>query len=116
LAARASGAAEVIVAGRGDGPRLQTARRLGFATTLSTEAEAFLQERTDGRGADLVLEATGTAAGVDAAFAAVRRRGRIAAVGLSGRPSIEVRWDLATTRDADVAFAMSSHYEAWEPA
>jgi threonine dehydrogenase-like Zn-dependent dehydrogenase len=46
----------------------------------------------------------------------VRRRGRIAAVGLSGRPSIDVRWDFATTRDADVAFAMSSHYEAWEPA
>jgi len=116
LAARASGATEAIVAGRREGPRLETARRLGFPTTLSAQAEAFLLDRTDGRGADLVLEATGTAAGVDAAFAAVRRRGRIAAVGLSGRPSIDVRWDFATTRDADVAFAMSSHYEAWEPA
>ena len=25
-------------------------------------------------------------------------------------------WDFATTRDADLAFAMSSSYEAWEPA
>jgi L-iditol 2-dehydrogenase len=116
LAARVAGAADVVVAGRSDGPRSAIARGLGFATTSSVEAAELLRERTDGRGADLVLEATGTAAGVDAAFAAVRRRGRIAAVGLSGTPSIEVRWDFATTRDADLSFAMSSQYEAWDPA
>ena len=117
LAARASAAAEVVVAGSerrrppGDGataglrrPRPPTRQARSCAT------------RTDGRGADLVLEATGTQAGVAAAFDGVRRRGRIAAVGLSGRPSINVRWDFATTRDADLAFAMSSSYEAWEPA
>ncbi|MCY7417854.1 MAG: hypothetical protein LH650_05045 [Chloroflexi bacterium] len=75
-----------------------------------------MRARTSGRGADLVLEATGTEAGVAAAFDGVRRRGRITAVGLSGTPSINVRWDFATTRDADLAFAMSSSYEAWEPA
>jgi L-iditol 2-dehydrogenase len=116
LAARASAAADVVVAGRVDGARLETARRLGFATTTADQAGTFLRERTNGRGADLVLEATGTQAGVAAAFDGVRRRGRIAAVGLSGRPSIEVRWDFATTRDADLAFAMSSSYDAWEPA
>ncbi|MET0772584.1 MAG: alcohol dehydrogenase catalytic domain-containing protein [Candidatus Limnocylindrales bacterium] len=116
LAARAAGAADVVVAARTDGPRSETARRLGFATTHSADAAAYLSQRTEGRGADLVLEGTGTAAGVDAAFAAVRRRGRIAAVGLSGSPSIDVRWDFATTRDVDLSFAMSSHYEAWDPA
>jgi L-iditol 2-dehydrogenase len=115
LAARAA-AADVVVAGRGDGARLDTAHRLGFATTIATEAGSFLRARTGGRGADLVLEATGTAAGVEAAFDAVRRRGRITSVGLSGQPSIAVRWDFATTRDADLSFAMSSNYEAWEPA
>ena len=116
LAARASAAADVVVVGRSDGARLETARRLGFATTTADQAGAFVRARTDGRGADVVLEATGTADGVAAAFDAVRRRGRIAAVGLSGLPSIDVRWDFATTRDADLAFAMSSSYEAWEPA
>jgi threonine dehydrogenase-like Zn-dependent dehydrogenase len=116
LAARAAAAAVVVVAGRAEGPRLATARRLGFPTTVAEDAGDALRERTGGRGADLVLEATGTAAGVDAAFASVRRRGRIAAVGLSGSPSIDVRWDFATTRDVDLAFAMSSQYEAWEPA
>ena len=116
LASRASGAADVVVAGRSEGPRLETARRLGFATTVAARAGADLRERTNGRGADLVLEATGTAAGVAAAFEAVRRRGRIAALGISGEPAIEVAWDFATTRDADLAFAMSSSYEAWEPA
>ena len=85
-------------------------------TTTAAGAGAVLRERTTGRGADLVLEATGTAAGVAAAFDAVRRRGRIAALGISGEPSINVAWDFATTRDVDLAFAMSSSYEAWEPA
>ena len=116
LAARAAAASEVVVAGRSDGARLDTARRLGFATTTAAAAGTLLRGLTGGRGADLVLEATGTEAGVDAAFDGVRRRGRIAAVGLSGRPSINVRWDFATTRDADLSFAMSSSYEAWEPA
>ncbi len=116
LASRAAAASEVVVAGRSDGARLETARRLGFMTTTSAEAGELLRARTGGRGADLVLEATGTEAGVDAAFDAVRRRGRITAVGLSGRPSIDVRWDFATTRDADLSFAMSSSYDAWDPA
>ncbi len=116
LAARASAAADVVVAGRTDGARLETARRLGFVTTTADQAGAFMRNRTNGRGADLVLEATGTEAGVAAAFDGVRRRGRITAVGISGTPSINARWDFATTRDADLAFAMSSSYEAWEPA
>jgi L-iditol 2-dehydrogenase len=116
LAARASAAADVVVAGRSEGARLETARQLGFATTTADQAGTFLRARTGGRGADVVLEATGTRDGVAAAFDAVRRRGRIAAVGLSGTPSIDIRWDFATTRDADLAFAMSSSYEAWEPA
>ena len=41
---------------------------------------------------------------------------RTAAVGLSGQPSIDVRRDFATTRDVDLSFAMSSSFDAWEPA
>jgi L-iditol 2-dehydrogenase len=115
LAARAA-AADVIVAARSEGPRLETARRLGLTTTLGPDVRATVQGRTAGRGADLVLEATGTQAGVDAALEGVRRRGRIAAIGLSGLERIEVRWDFATTTDADLAFVMSSGYDAWEPA
>lgn len=115
LAARAMAAAQVVVAGRADGPRLETARKFGFTTTTSERAGAMLRDRTDGRGADLVVEATGSATGVSAAFDAVRRRGRVAALGLSGTTAIEVPWDLATSRDVDVAFSMSSNYEAWDP-
>ena len=115
LAARAAAASDVIVAGRVDGLRLEMARRLGFVTTMSERAGTDVRDRTDGRGADLVVEATGSGLGVAAAFDAVRRRGRIAAVGLSGEASISVAWDLATSRDVDVAFAMSSNHEAWDP-
>jgi L-iditol 2-dehydrogenase len=116
LAARAAGAASVTVAGRQLRGRLDVATRLGFAVTTIDEAGATMRERTGDRGADLVVEATGSAIGVAAAVDAVRRRGRLAAIGLTGQQSISVPWDLATTRAIDVAFAMSSNYEAWEPA
>jgi L-iditol 2-dehydrogenase len=116
MAARASGASDVVVAGRSRGGRLEQASRLGLAVTITDDSVEFLRARTDGRGADLVVETTGSSAGVRAALQAVRQRGRVAAIGLSGEPAISVPWDLATTRAVDLAFSMSSNYEAWGPA
>jgi L-iditol 2-dehydrogenase len=114
LAARASGAADVVVAGRRLAGRLAIAARLGFAVTTTAEVEELVRERTDGRGADLVVETTGSAAGVKVAIHALRRYGRLAAIGLSGEEVVAVPWDFATTQALDVAFSMSSNYEAWD--
>lgn len=116
MAAKACGASDVVVAGRSRRGRLEQAGRLGLAVTLTDDSVEFVRARTEGRGADLVVEATGSSAGVRAALHAVRLRGRVAAIGLSGESSISVPWDLATTRAVDVAFSMSSSHEAWEPA
>lgn len=61
--AKARGAARVIVVGRGRG-RLEVARQLGADETLSTldgDAVAAVKALTDGRGADVVIEAAGSA-------------------------------------------------------
>jgi threonine dehydrogenase-like Zn-dependent dehydrogenase len=116
VAARAAGATEVIVVGREPSDRLRFAGSLGLRTATAADAEALARELTAGRGADLVIEATGTESGIAIALAAVRRRGRVVAVGMSGRPEIAVQWDLAVTRAIDVAFSMSSSGTAWDPA
>jgi L-iditol 2-dehydrogenase len=114
VAAETMGAATVVVAGRHDGPRLAFARGMGLATAASAEAAlARMQEATDGQGADLVVEASGGEAGVELAFEAVRRRGRIAALGIGTTPMIAVPWNRAIQRAADVVFSSSSSHGAW---
>ena len=116
VGARAIGAANVIVVGRQASERLRFAASLGLRTAIADGAEALARELTAGRGADLVVEATGSPAAIALALAAVRRRGRLVAVGLSGRPEVAVPWDLAVSRAVDVAFSMSSNGTAWDPA
>ncbi len=61
--AKAKGAASVLVIGRGKG-RLEQAKRLGAAETFSTldgDAVAWVKALTEGRGADVVIEAAGSA-------------------------------------------------------
>ena len=116
LAARDSGAAYVVLAGRTLRGRLEMASRLGIAVTTTDNAAELMRTRTDGRGADLVVEATGSADGVKAGIDATRRHGRIVAIGLSGDDLIPVPWDLAVSHAIDAMFSMSSNYEAWDPA
>lgn len=115
VAARAMGAANVVVVGRAWSDRLRFALSLGLLTALDDATVDVVRDLTDGRGADLVVDATGTGEAIAVALGAVRRRGRMVAVGLSGKSTISVPWDLAVSRAVDVAFSMSSNYTAWDP-
>jgi L-iditol 2-dehydrogenase len=92
--ARARGAAQVIAIGRAHG-RLVRARQLGAHATISTldtDAVARLHELTDGRGADVVIEAAGSAATWQMALALTRPGGT--AIMFSGLPGgAEVPFD-----------------------
>ena len=114
--ARAMGAATVVVAGRRDSDRLRFAATIGAVTTVGDAAVELIHDLTAGRGADLVIDATGSAEAIALALRAVRRRGRLAAVGMSGRPAVPVPWDLAVSRAVDASFSMSSNATAWDPA
>jgi L-iditol 2-dehydrogenase len=115
LVCRAAGASDVMVAGRAsNAARLSLLAELGF-TVLADGIPDAVRARTGGRGADLVVECTGSGSGIAIAIDATKRRGRMAALGLSGKATAEVPWDLATSRALDVAFSMSSNYQAWDP-
>ncbi len=81
-AALAMGAGRVIMVGRG--PRLQKALDMGFEGVDSTAVDpvAAVRDLTDGLGADVILEAAGTPITLTWALAALRKGGRIAAVGI----------------------------------
>lgn len=86
ILARAAGAGAVLAIG-GPGARLPAARAVGiddvldFATADAAVRERWVRERTQGRGADVVLEATGAPQAVVQALRCARDAGRVVVVG-----------------------------------
>jgi len=73
--------------------RLAIAQKLGFDTVNPIEADlvAAIQERTGGKGADVVFEVSGTQPGVDAMTAVAATRARIVMVAIhAAKPAIDM--------------------------
>ncbi|WP_084963934.1 zinc-dependent alcohol dehydrogenase [Thermoactinospora rubra] len=119
MAARACGAGRVVLVGRPSSrSRLDLARRLGLETWDSTTADVAerAHEITGGRGADLVIESSGSPDALAAAIGALRRRGRLLVLGVSDSPQIRVPWATAMNRALDVTFSLSSSWSSWDAA
>nr|WP_314074666.1 alcohol dehydrogenase catalytic domain-containing protein [uncultured Roseococcus sp.] len=89
IMARAAGASRVIVAGRGDAPRFDVLRALGFHDIVDV-AEGPLSEQvmalTGGQPVDVVLEATGFPTSINEGLTVLRKSGVIVAVGIHAAP------------------------------
>lgn len=109
--ARRMGAARVIVIGRSRG-RLERARTLGADAVLSVldgDPLAFVREQTGQRGADVTLEAAGTADTWRMAFDATRAGGT--AVMFSGLPGgAEVGFDATRLHYGQISVKGSFHH------
>jgi L-iditol 2-dehydrogenase len=97
--------------------RLPKARALGFETVLSVgqanPADA-VRDLTNGLGADLVIEASGSPAAIASTVDLVRKKGRICAIGMTGRDNIAFPWDKAAFKVCDIIFNLSTSYTSWE--
>jgi L-iditol 2-dehydrogenase len=115
MTARAGGARRTVVTGaeRDEAVRLPKARELGFETEVANPVGRVL-EWTGGIGADLVVECSGSAGGIASAVELVRKKGRICAIGLTGKASIPFPWDKAAFKVCDLIFNLSTSYTSWE--
>lgn len=119
MTARAGGSRRTIVIGakQDEAVRLAKARELGFDTLVAggtiDPMEAVL-EMTGGIGADLVVECSGSAAGIASAIDLVRKKGRICAIGLTGKQTIPFPWDKAAFKVCDLIFNLSTSYTSWD--
>lgn len=108
VAVRAAGADTVIVTGLGrDGPKLALARELGADHVIDVEAEdtrARVSELTGGRGADVVVEVTGSSPEpVAEALHYVATGGRIVLAGVKGFAVVpDFVSDLAVMKEARI--------------
>ena len=90
LSARAMGASTVVAIDHHP-ERLEVARTIGALPVNSDteDAPARLRELTEGRGADVAAEATGTPEGVEAALALTRAWGTLVSLGVFLEPAKE---------------------------
>lgn len=91
--ARAAGASQVILVGINE-VRLEIARKMGADLVLDTRTDdvrKIVRERTNGIGADVVLDMVGVQTVIDMGLELVRKGGRFSAFGLpDGRVSIDL--------------------------
>ena len=120
MAAKAGGAAKVAVVGTDadEELRLPTARKLktiDYVVNVNKEAPVSLvMDLTEGRGADLVVEASGAVAGINSAFQLVRKLGKITAIGLTGKEKIELPYDTGMFKAVEFIFNLSTSYTSWD--
>ena len=118
FAAKKAGAGQVIVLGTNadEGLRFPVAKKLGIKQIVNVQkknAVARVMELTNGRGADLVVEASGAEQGIRTAAEVVRVKGRIAAIGMISTETVAVPWNKLIYKVVDLRFNFSSSYTAW---
>jgi len=119
FAAKEGGASKVAVLGLSCDRelRFKVAEKLGIDYTINVQEENALDRimaLTGGKGADLVVEASGAEAGINTAMDVVKKCGRITAVGVSGKERIGFQWDKAINKVCDIFFNLSSSYISWD--
>ena len=68
---------------------------------------------TKGEGADMVVEASGSEAGINTAIDIVKRCGRLCVIGMPGRDRVSVQWLKMIKKVLDVNFNLSSSVSSW---
>jgi len=89
LTARLYSPSQIIVIDKAEA-RLAAARRFGAHATVTPDGDplATVQGLTDGLGADVVIEAVGTPATFELCATLVRPGGRLANIGVHGKPAV----------------------------
>jgi len=119
--AKSMGAAKVAITGMNtcENVRFRVARELGADYTINVEKENpvnRINELTNGRGADIVIETSGAGSAIAQSVDMVRKCGRISAIGISSREIINFPWNKAIYKVLDIVFNMSSSYTSWDRA
>jgi L-iditol 2-dehydrogenase len=122
MAAKASGAAKVIVLGTtsDEDVRLPTARLIPAIDHVwnvqQEDVVRLLLDLTAGRGADVVVEASGAEAGIALGLRLARKLGRFAAIGLTGKEKIHFPYDTGMSKALEFFFNLSTSHTSWDKA
>jgi len=117
MMARLCGAGHIVVIGlSSDANRLETAARIGAATTLRLDEEdpmEWVRAFGDGYGVDIVIDAAGASAALELALKLVRPGGRITKVGWGPQP-LGFSLDPLVQKGVTLHGSFSHNWPMWE--
>ena len=106
---------ETVLALDLDPVRLEIAERAGAVPidVSASNAQTAVYERTDGRGADVVIEAVGTPAAFERSLDIVRRGGKVVVMGVFTSELVQAQIGVWWIRALQVRFAGTTPVHAW---
>jgi len=116
--AKTEGARIVVVGISVDEKKLKLAEELGADRTVNIDEEdpgKIVREMSDGYGADVVLECSGTKPGAQLCLNLVRKKGKYSQMGLFGR-QIEIDFEQIAYKELYVTGFFTQKWTSWERA
>jgi len=118
--ARAEGAGDMLLVGlpQDEKTRFECAAKLGIET-LNIEKEDLrgkVMRLTGGVGADVIVEASGSESAIALGADLVRKNGRMAISGITGKRRVSLDWDRMVSKAISIFFAYSSRKPDWQKA
>ncbi|MBC5638028.1 zinc-binding dehydrogenase [Ornithinibacillus sp. BX22] len=116
--AKSYGATVIITGLTNDKVRLDKALEVGIDYTVNTQEQdlkAFVNELTNGYGADVVLECSGAIPAAKQGLDILRKKGQYAQVGLFANPEIQFDLDKIIQKEIRVVGSRSQKPADWEP-
>ena len=84
-----------------------------FINVQTENAVDIILSETNGKGADVVIEASGAASAIKSAIFALKKTGTFCGIGMTNAEEILVPWNTAMRKAIDLKFNMSSSYNGW---
>ena len=116
--AKAEGASVVLCGTGSDGERLDLGRKLGADVAVNIQEQdpwEVVSEMTEGAGADVFIECSGSFDAVRMGFHLVRRGGRYTQIGLTGQ-SFELDFDTAAYKEMTIRGSIGQKWTTWRRA
>lgn len=116
--AKSYGATVIITGLTNDKVRLDKAIEVGIDYTVNTQEQdlkAFVNELTNGYGADVVLECSGAVPAAKQGLDILRKKGQYAQVGLFANPEIQFDLEKIIQKEIRVVGSRSQKPADWEP-
>jgi alcohol dehydrogenase len=107
MSAKLFGPAEVIAVDSID-YRLALARKLGATSVNAADASQTILDRTEGRGADVTIEAVGNESALTAAIMSARGGGTVSVIGAFGAPSFNFPIGYAFAKDLSFKIGLAN--------
>lgn len=113
--AKIYGASKVVVVGT-NAVRMALAEKVGADILINAktqDVEAEIMKITKGKGADLVVEASGAESAINSGLRILRRLGRMCVLGLPSGPESNIAWLTAAEKSLSIIFSYSSAPWSW---